>query len=96
MREWETVHGDLHWANLMGPKFGLLDRESWGRGPAGTDAATLLNYSLLVPQTVERVRDTTDAGLPAQFYVAARLLHRADRGDHPDLVAPLRRHADSW
>ncbi|MDX8048593.1 aminoglycoside phosphotransferase [Lentzea sp. BCCO 10_0798] len=100
VREWETVHGDLHWANLMGPQFGLLDWESWGRGPVGTDAATLLSYSLLVPQTAERVRDTfadvlaTDAGLLAQFYVAARLLHRVDRGDHPDLAAPLRRHVD--
>ncbi|WP_439664669.1 phosphotransferase [Lentzea sp. HUAS TT2] len=100
VRQWETVHGDLHWANLMGPGFGLLDWESWGRGPAGTDAATLLSHSLLVPQTAERVRDTfadvlaTDAGLLAQFYVAARLLHRADRGAHPDLVAPLRKHVD--
>ncbi|MEU7479778.1 hypothetical protein AB0A63_27565 [Lentzea sp. NPDC042327] len=39
---WETVHGDLHWSNLMQPEFGLLDREMWGRGPAGVDAATLL------------------------------------------------------
>ncbi|MCX2952773.1 phosphotransferase [Lentzea sp. NEAU-D7] len=101
VREWETVHGDLHWANLMGPQFGLLDWKSWGSGPVGTDAATLLSYSLLVPQAAERVQDTfadvlaTDAGMLAQFYVAARLLHRADRGDHPDLAAPLRRHADS-
>lgn len=100
VREWETVHGDLHWANLMGPEFGLLDWESWGRGPAGTDAATLLSYSLLVPQTAERVSDTfsdvltTDAGLLAQFYVAARLLHRAGKGDHPDLVLVLRQHVD--
>jgi hypothetical protein len=93
---WETVHGDLHWANLMGPDFGLLDWELWGRGPAGTDAATLYCYSLLVPDTAERVRDTfahvlaTDAGQLALFYVAARLLHRVDKGDHPDLAAPLR------
>lgn len=100
VHQWETVHGDLHWANLMGPEFALLDWESWGRGPVGTDAATLLSYSLLVPQAAERVHDTfadvltTDAGVLAQFYVAARLLHRADRGAHPDLVAPLRRHTD--
>ncbi|GHH54389.1 hypothetical protein GCM10017774_69370 [Lentzea cavernae] len=101
VRHWETVHGDLHWANLMGPEFSLLDWESWGRGPAGTDAATLLSYSLLVPQVAERVRSTfadvlaTDAGVLAQFYVAARLLHRIDRGHHPDLAAPLRKHLDT-
>ncbi|WP_447005894.1 aminoglycoside phosphotransferase [Saccharothrix isguenensis] len=47
--EWETVHGDVHWANLLCPSFGLLDWEWWGRAPAGTDAATLLCYSLLTP-----------------------------------------------
>ncbi|MET9633565.1 aminoglycoside phosphotransferase [Lentzea sp. NPDC006480] len=97
VRHWETVHGDLHWANLMGPDFGLLDWELWGRGPTGTDAATLLCYSLLVPDTAERVRDTfadvlgTDAGQLALLYVAARLLHRVDKGDHPHLAAPLRK-----
>ncbi|MFJ5985281.1 aminoglycoside phosphotransferase [Lentzea sp. NPDC092896] len=97
VRQWETVHGDLHWANLMGPDFSLLDWESWGRGPVGTDAATLLCYSLLVPETADRVRTTfadvldTDAGQLALLYVAARLLHRIDRGDHPDLAAPLRK-----
>jgi hypothetical protein len=97
VRYWETVHGDLHWANLMGPDFGLLDWELWGRGPVGTDAATLFCYSLLVPDTAERVRDTfadvldTDAGQLALLYVAARLLHRVDKGDHPDLAAPLRK-----
>ncbi|MGW6444042.1 phosphotransferase [Lentzea sp. NPDC055074] len=101
VREWETVHGDLHWTNLMGPEFGLLDWETWGRGPAGTDAATLLSYSLLVPQTAERVRDTfadvltTDAGSLAQFYVAARLQHRIDRSNYPELAVPLRKHVNS-
>jgi hypothetical protein len=43
------------------------------------------------------VRDTfadvldTDAGQLAQLYVAARLLHRIDKGDHPVLAAPLRK-----
>jgi len=97
VRQWETVHGDLHWANLMGPDFGLLDWELWGRGPVGTDAATLFCYSLLVPDTAERVHDTfadvlnADDGQLALFYVAARLLHRLDKGDHPDLAVPLRK-----
>lgn len=28
--QWETVHGDLHWANLMQPQFAILDWEWWG------------------------------------------------------------------
>ena len=97
---WETVHGDLRWANLISPEFGLLDWELWGRGPAGTDAATLRCYSLLVPETAERVRAVsgdlldTEAGRLAQLYVVSRLLHRVDKGDHPDLAAPLAAHAE--
>jgi hypothetical protein len=97
--EWETVHGDLHWANLLGPEFGLLDWEWWGRGPRGTDAATLLCYSLLVPEVAERVHalfadvlDTT-AGRLAQLYAVARLRRRVEGGEYPDLAEPLDRHA---
>nr|WP_245848199.1 aminoglycoside phosphotransferase [Lentzea kentuckyensis] len=102
VRQWETVHGDLHWANLTGPDFGLLDWELWGRGPAGTDAATLFCHSLLVPDTAQRVRDTfadvldSDAGQLAQLYAAARLLHRIDKGDHPDLGTPLRKLVETF
>jgi hypothetical protein len=102
VRHWETVHGDLHWANLTGPDFGLLDWELWGRGPAGTDAATLLCHSLPVPDTAQRVRDTfadvlhTDTGHLALFYAAAQLLHRIDKGDHPDLATPLRKLIETW
>lgn len=97
--EWETVHGDLHWSNLLGPDFALLDWELWGRGPAGTDAATLLCYSLLVPAVADRVRalfaDKLDStpGRVAQMFVVARLLRRADGGDHPELREPLERHS---
>lgn len=96
VRQWETVHGDLHWANLLQPDLGLLDWEHWGRGPAGTDAASLYCYSLLAPATAATVWHTfadildTPAGTTALLYVAARLLHRVDKGDHPDLAAPLR------
>ncbi|MBM7771328.1 hypothetical protein JOD54_001532 [Actinokineospora baliensis] len=99
VHKWETVHGDLHWANLLGPEFGLLDWELWGRGPAGTDAATLLSYSLLVPKTAQRVREVyadvldTRAGRLAQLYVVARLSRRIEGGDYPDLAEPLKRHA---
>jgi hypothetical protein len=96
--QWETVHGDLHWHNLHSPELGLVDWELWGRGPAGADAATLLCYSLLVPQSAERVQATfadvldTPAGRTAQVVAAARLLARAADGDHPELVGPLQRH----
>lgn len=96
---WVTVHGDLHWSNLMRPAFGLVDWELWGTGPAGTDEATLYLYSLLTPAVAEVVREmfahTLDspAGRVAQLHVAARLLRRADDGDHPDLGERVRRHA---
>ncbi|WP_313888308.1 aminoglycoside phosphotransferase [Lentzea alba] len=99
--QWETVHGDLHWANLMKPGFGLLDWEWWGRGVAGTDAATLLCYSLLVPEMVERVRSVfadaleSESGRIAQLYVVSRLFRRIDKGDHPDLATALAAHADT-
>jgi len=98
---WETVHGDLHWANLMRPGFGLLDWEWWGRGLAGTDAATLLCYSLLVPEMVERIRSVfadvleSESGRLAQLYVVARLFRRMDKGDHPDLAGALSAHAET-
>ncbi|MGH3620236.1 MAG: aminoglycoside phosphotransferase [Sciscionella sp.] len=97
---WETVHGDLHWSNLLAPEFGLVDWEMWGRGPAGTDAATLYCYSLLVPAMAHRVRevfaDVLDmpAGRLAQVCVAARLLTRAAQ-DYPDLADPLYQHTQS-
>ena len=100
IERWETVHGDLHWSNLFTPEFGLVDWEMWGRGPEGTDAATLYCYSLLAPETAHRVHEVfadaldTPAGRRAQVYVAARLLTRAPQ-DYPDLAAPLRQHIDS-
>ncbi|MBI1759688.1 MAG: aminoglycoside phosphotransferase [Actinobacteria bacterium] len=100
VQDWETVHGDLHWNNLLQPRFALLDWELWGRGPAGTDPATLYCYSLLAPATAARVHETfadqldTPAGQIAQLVVATRLLDRAGDGDHPDLIEPLRHHVD--
>lgn len=97
-QEWETVHGDLHWGNLLAPQFALLDWEMWGRGPAGTDAATLLLYSLLVPEIAERVHATfadlfdTETGRVAQLAVAARLHSRIASGDYSELAEPLQHH----
>jgi len=96
--EWETVHGDLHWSNITAPRFGLLDWELWGRGPRGTDAATLFCYSLLAPTVAATVRDRfhevldSPSGRVAQLYVVARLQRRIDGGDHLDLAEPLNDH----
>jgi hypothetical protein len=75
VHQWKTVHGDLRWANLMGPDFGLLGWKQWGRAPAGMDPATLLCDSLEVPEVAERVREVfadvldNDAG---HLYAVAR------------------------
>ncbi|MBQ0926760.1 aminoglycoside phosphotransferase [Saccharopolyspora endophytica] len=98
VERWETVHGDLHWNNLLCPEFGLLSWEAWGRGPAGTDAATLLCCSLLAPTTylavLSQFRDVLDTstGRVAQLYAAARLLLRAERDQHHEAARALRIH----
>lgn len=99
VHQWETVHGDLHWSNLLQPEFGVLDWEFWGRGPAGLDPATLYCYSLMVPPVSQTVHamfsDILDShhGRIAQLYAVARLIKRAESGDHPELEQPLRDHA---
>lgn len=96
---WTTAHGDLHWANLMGPNLGVLDWELWGRAPAGLDAATLYCHSLTHPETARRVHrvfadqlDTLD-GVRAQLFVIARLLLRIEHGDDPRNAPLLHQHA---
>ncbi len=96
--QWETVHGDLHWGNLLSHGFALLDWELWGRGPAGYDAATLLLHSLLVPEIADRVHQAfadqldSDSGRTAQLAAAVRMHSRISRGDYRELVGPLRDH----
>jgi len=48
---WTTCHGDLHFANLIGPDLLMLDWEGWGMAPAGYDAARLHATCLLRPRT---------------------------------------------
>lgn len=102
INHWETVHGDLHWNNLLQPQLGILDWEMWGKGPAGADAATLYCCSLLNPHIARRVHnefaDILDGpdGAIAQLWVAARLLKRIkNSGDFPDLETPLRKHSEN-
>ncbi|MGH3951526.1 MAG: aminoglycoside phosphotransferase [Pseudonocardiaceae bacterium] len=96
-REHQTGHGDLHWNNLFGPTFGLLDWEMWGVVPVGSDPAYLHACSLLAPETARRVYYTfadvlnSPAGRIAQVRAAARLLHHAGN-KVPGLVESIRKH----
>ncbi|MFC9188571.1 hypothetical protein [Streptomyces cyaneofuscatus] len=96
---WSTAHGDLHWANLAGPRLSILDWEGWGTAPAGYDAALLHAYSLAVPETAERVRRelsdilASEAGRFAELVVITELLQSAERGDNRELVPALRQRA---
>lgn len=96
--EWATVHGDMHWAHVTEPECAVLDWETWGRGPAGFDAARLYLTALPVPETAARVRETfadvldSPAGQIAQCYAAANLLRRAPE-EFPTLTEPLRAYA---
>ena len=96
---WTTAHGDMHWANLTAPSLTILDWEGWGRAPAGTDAATLHAYSLLVPEIAAEVHRTfadildTRDGLLAGLLATVRLQRRIGHGDDPILARPLQRRA---
>jgi len=99
--QWSTAHGDLQWTNLTAPECCLLDWESWGRAPAGYDAALLLCASLLQPDLASRVYATfadlldTFTGQVAQLAAAAKMLELAPLGHHSDLAAPLRQHTEA-
>lgn len=53
--EWASAHGDLTWANVMGPQFSIIDWEDWRTAPRGLDAATLWGNALAVPTLAARV-----------------------------------------
>ncbi len=96
---WSTAHGDLHWANLVGPELGILDWEGWGTAPAGYDVALLHAYSLGMPERAERVRQElsplldSEDGRFAELVVITELLQSAERGDNVELVPALRQRA---
>jgi hypothetical protein len=99
VQEFETVHGDLHWSNMVGPEFGLLDWEMWGQGPAGMDAASLYLTAVLVPSVARQVHDVfadvldSPTGRAAQIHVAAAVLDRALReSQYTELADVVRKH----
>lgn len=100
VEQWETIHGDLHWNNIFSPTLGILDWEFWGRGPVGTDEATLYLFSLQIPEVAEKQHTTfrdvldTSTGRVAQLIAAARVKDRINDGDFAELAGPLSAHVD--
>ncbi|MGQ0777209.1 MAG: aminoglycoside phosphotransferase [Pseudonocardiales bacterium] len=96
---WTTAHSDFHWANITAPDLVVLDWETWGRAPAGYDAATLYCTSLLCPATAHRIHEAlayildTSSGRIATLAATVRLLRFIDCGDYLPLAGPLRDHA---
>ncbi|MFC5180784.1 aminoglycoside phosphotransferase [Actinomadura harenae] len=75
---WATVHGDLGWANVCAPTLTLIDWESWGRGPAALDAATLWVASLQVPSLAAKVLEVFDEVLSTRTGQLVRLMQCAN------------------
>jgi hypothetical protein len=96
---WTAAHCDLHWGNLTSPNLVILDWETWGRAPAGYDAATLYCASLPYPTLASRVGNAlspfldTPAGRVATLVAAVRFLRFVDGGEYLALAQPLRHHA---
>lgn len=98
---WVAQHCDWHWANLAGRDghdFAVLDWEGYSLAPKGFDAATLLVYSLRVPETAARVREVFadvldgDHGRLVQVFAGMLVMTAIDAGHHPGLAAPLQSH----
>jgi len=96
---WSTAHGDFHYANLCAPTLHILDWEGWGLAPRGYDATVLHSYSLLLPRLAARIRSElahlldTSTGRFAELVAITHTLHSTTRGNHLDLVEPLRNRA---
>lgn len=95
---WVPAHGDLTWANVMGPEFCLIDWEDWGVAPRGLDAATLWGYALAVPELADRVyrerradMESRDGKLMALFFLSKIVGPHAYKDD--PLLVPARREA---
>jgi hypothetical protein len=94
--EWETSHGDLHWANVTTPNCWLLDWEAWGSAPKGFDVALLYCSALTQPRTAASVyeyfRDwlETPNGKKSQMFACAELMRMTEvHSDHPGLYSLL-------
>lgn len=94
--EWETSHGDLHWANLTMPGCWILDWEGWGTAPKCTDVAFLYCFSLQNPDIASLVwtffsdwLESVD-GIKAQMFACSELMRMTELySDHPNLYPKL-------
>ena len=99
--QWEVTHGDLHFGNLTAPDLTILDWECWGWAPAGYDAAHLACSAVLHPDIEARARTefadvlATYSGGVAQLLAATKYLRLVEDGEHPEIAAPIRRHAET-
>lgn len=101
IKEWETNHGDLHWANLTTPVCWLLDWEAWGTAPKGFDVALLYCFTLQQPKTAKMVYESfkdwldTPSGNKAQMFACAELMRMSELySDHPQLYPCLANRAE--
>ncbi|MFI1257713.1 hypothetical protein ACH4U6_28550 [Streptomyces netropsis] len=99
IERWTPAHADLTWANVMGPKFSIIDWEDWGMAPRGLDAATLWGNALAVPALADRVHlerradlESRDGKLMALFFLSKIVGPHAYEED--PLLAPARKEAD--
>ena len=104
---WETIHGDLHWKNIAGPRLEIIDWEGWGIGLQHQDLAFLIALSSLDQVLESRIRRVFHGSVVArsltlaELFVTAELLRTSEiHGDHPDLVPALTalgtRARDEW
>ncbi|MBY0264384.1 MAG: hypothetical protein K2P90_02995 [Holosporales bacterium] len=92
---WQTIHGDLHWANVT-EDCTLLDWEGWGIGPRYLDIAFLYEYSVACPPVCQILEEKfpflwgTSDGLICLLFVSSELLRMIELyEDHPQLKTPL-------
>ncbi|MFD4241478.1 hypothetical protein ACFWP3_07775 [Streptomyces sp. NPDC058525] len=96
--KWVPAHGDLTWANVMGPVFCLIDWEDWGMAPRGLDAVTLWGNALAVPALAARVYRERQADMQSRdgklmaLYVLSKIVGPHAREEDP-LLVPARREA---
>jgi Ser/Thr protein kinase RdoA (MazF antagonist) len=104
---WETIHGDLHWKNIAGPRLEIIDWEGWGIGLQHQDLAFLIALSGLDQILASRIRRVFRGSVVArsltlaELFVTAELLRASENhGEHPDLVPALTalgiRARDQW
>lgn len=73
-----VVHGDLHWANLTAEPLTILDWESWGLAPFGTDVAFMHIFSLRNSAALELVAETFSSVMAVPDYDIALLFVSAE------------------